>query len=225
MSRKRDLDKENVLRTEEAKRRRLERVLTGYVKYIHPRIYQEAHQFYNNLHAAYPKKKDLRKTHEFQQLKTNNFVLRIPLMDCETTLKTSAQTTNVEETSAQTTNVEETSAQTINVQETSAQTINVLETSAQTINVLETSAQTINVQETSAQTINVLETSAQTINVQETSAPPLSGTIPAETTTTTDLLPIDDAVLEQIMADLRQDPCIRDFFDNYDFEMDDCPLW
>ena len=194
MPRKRDLGKENVLRTEEAKRRRVERVLTGYVKYIHPRIYQEAHRFYNNLDATYPRKKDLRKTHEFQQLKTNNvqgmnnFVLRIPLMECETTLETSAQTTNVQETSAQTTNVQETSAQTTNVQ----------------------------------------ETSAQTTNVQETPAPPLSGTIPAETTTTTtttDLLSIDDAVLEQIMADLRQDPCIKDFFDNFDFEMDDCPLW
>ena len=186
MFRKRDLEIENVLRREEAKRRRVERVLTGYVKYTHPEIYEEAYQYYNRLDATYPDKKDLRKTPPFLLLKANpdhktnkapervkvhqtvektvtdNFVLRIPLMQRKTTA--------------------------------------------------------------------VRETSTTTTNVQETPAPPPSETIvetivetAAETTTA--LSPVDDATLEEIMADLREDPNIQNFFDNLDFEIDNCPLW
>ena len=42
---------------------------------------------------------------------------------------------------------------------------------------------------------------------------------------TVDLASIDDSVLEEIMDGLREDPDLHTFFDDWDFESDDCPLW
>ena len=36
---------------------------------------------------------------------------------------------------------------------------------------------------------------------------------------------LSDDLLEQIVNDLRKDPDISDFFENIDYEMDECPLW
>ena len=182
MSKKRDRELENALRKEEAKRRRTERVLSGYIKICHPEIYGEAYQFYQHLDDMYPNKKDLRKTPAFMSLKdkytksnkpaervkvhhtlektvTDNLVLQIPLMQRKTTA--------------------------------------------------------------------VRETSTTTTNVQETSDPPPSEETIVETTveTTAGLPPIDDATLEEVIADLSVDPNIQNFFDSLDFEFDDCPLW
>ena len=50
--------------------------------------------------------------------------------------------------------------------------------------------------------------------------------ITKETTVeTADLPPINDDILEEIMSSLREDPDIRNFFDDLDFQFDDCPLW
>ena len=50
--------------------------------------------------------------------------------------------------------------------------------------------------------------------------------ITKETTVeTADLPPINDEILEEIMRGLREDPDIQNFFDDLDFQFDDCPLW
>ena len=40
-----------------------------------------------------------------------------------------------------------------------------------------------------------------------------------------ELQPLDDEAFNTLLDDLRQDPDIASFFDNIDFELDDCPLW
>ena len=210
MSRKRDRELENSLRREEAKRRRLERVIAGYINICHSEIYNEAWQFYKGLEEMYPDKKDLRKTPAFMSLKhmrnkptekvnfcrtrertvTDKMVLQIPLM------KTT--TTNVRETSGPSPPSEETTVETT------------------TTNVRETSGPPPSSEETTVETT--------TTNVRETSGPSPSS---EETTveTTTELPLIDDGTLEELIAELREDSNLQGFFDNLDFEMDDCPQW
>ena len=55
-------------RREHAAKTRQERLVTAYVKAKQPRLYNEAVEFYNTLHKKYPKKMDLRKVPEVQQL-------------------------------------------------------------------------------------------------------------------------------------------------------------
>ena len=50
--------------------------------------------------------------------------------------------------------------------------------------------------------------------------------ITKETTVeTADLPPINDEILEEVIRGLREDPDISTFFDDLDFQFDDCPLW
>ena len=191
MSKKRDRELENALRREEAKRRRLERVIVGYINVCHSEIYEEAWQFYKDLDETYPDKKDLRKTPAFMSLRdkkiksagkakfcrtrertvTDKMVLQIPLMKTP-----SPSTANVRETTGPSPSSEETTAETT--------------------------------------TTTVLEMSGPSPSSEETTVE-----------TTTELSLIDDATLEEVIADLSADPNIQSFFDNLDFEMDDCPLW
>ena len=159
MSGKRDFERENELRRVETKRRRVEKVLIGYVKAIHPGIYDEAHLYYSSLDATYQNKKDLTKTPEFRSLiknkvpRTDNFELKIELMEQGTIPETPAP-------------------------------------------------------------------------AAKTTPAPAAETTPAPAAeTTAALLPLDDDTLEQLIADLRQDPVILDFFDNIEHEIDNCPLW
>ena len=52
-------------------------------------------------------------------------------------------------------------------------------------------------------------------------------TLPAEVTTAQDasLSLMDEESLNQIVADLRQDPTIAAFFNEFEYELDNCPLW
>ena len=73
MSRKLSMTRKNIYRREETEKVRIERVVTGYVKYRHPEIYEEAYSFYNHLNELYPNKKDLRRSNEFELLKRGSF--------------------------------------------------------------------------------------------------------------------------------------------------------
>ena len=201
MFRKRDIETERILRREEAKRKRLERIVSGYVKYTHPEIYGEAYEFYTQLDAIYPKKNDLRKTPQFQSLKHNaigktnkravvhhtskktaadNLVLNIPLIQRRTKATTSTTAASVQETPV--------------------------------LPPVETSTAT---------TTKDQETATTMASVQETSV-----LLPVETATETGVLStIDEATLNEIIADLRDDSTIHHFFDNMEFDIDDCPLW
>ena len=44
-------------------------LISEYVKFKHPEVYQEAANFYNQVNAYYPLKPDLRKTDQFKALK------------------------------------------------------------------------------------------------------------------------------------------------------------
>ena len=57
-------------RKQEAIRVRKNRVTQGYIEKKHPEIYKEALEFYHFLDEKYPDKKDLRRTNEFEWLKT-----------------------------------------------------------------------------------------------------------------------------------------------------------
>ena len=95
-----------------------------------------------------------------------------------------------------------------------------------TANVRETSGSSPSSEKTSGPPPSSEETTVETTttNVRETSGPSPSS---EETTveTTTELPLIDDDTLEELIAELREDSNLQRFFDNLDFEMDDCPLW
>ena len=57
-------------RKQEAERVRQYRVTQGYIEKKYPHIYKEALEFYSFLDQKYPGKRDLRKTNEFEWLKT-----------------------------------------------------------------------------------------------------------------------------------------------------------
>ena len=106
MNKKRDYDKERMMRRAEAKKKRVERVVSGYIFHKYPVIYAEALTFYDKLNGIYPGKSDLRKTHQYMAFvrecnasKTvgDNLVLKIPL------IKQPAATTTTTTTTATTT--------------------------------------------------------------------------------------------------------------------------
>ena len=57
-------------RKQEAERVRKNRVTQTYIEKKYPQIYQEAVEFYKFLDQKYPEKRDLRKTNEFEWIKT-----------------------------------------------------------------------------------------------------------------------------------------------------------
>ena len=118
------MQRKNFWRREESARVRESRIITGYVKYKHPEVFSEAKEFYDELNELYPNKKDLRRTNEFEWLKTgtgtkqrkfyerkrkdqkkkkdvtDNMMLRIPLLNQQETATRTAEI--VQETAAET---------------------------------------------------------------------------------------------------------------------------
>ena len=175
MSGKRNLVRENEVRRMDTKRRRAEKVMLGYVKTLHPGVYDEANRYYTNLDKIHPGKKDLTKTTDFRSLLKNKvatmdrFELRIELMDHGTATTT---TTPAAETAP-------------------------------------------------APAPEITPDPA----AETAPAPAPEITLDPVGETTPTLTPLDEETLEQLMADLRQDPAMGDFLDNIDFEIDNCPLW
>ena len=62
-------DRKLYWRRVEAARVRKQRIIAGYIEIRHAEIYKEASEFYEALHQKYPKKKDFRKTNEFEWLR------------------------------------------------------------------------------------------------------------------------------------------------------------
>ena len=190
------MERKNIWRREETERVREGRIITGYVKYKYPEVFSEAKEFFDELNELYPRKKDLRRTNEFEWLKTgsgmkqrkfyqrrvkyqkkkkqvsDNMMLRIPLLDPQEIPQETSAGTETDEIP----------------QETSAGT------------------ETDEIpQETSPGT----ETDEIPIVIE-----------PQEVT----LPPIPDEIIEDIMRGLREDPDIQNIFDEFDFDIDDCPL-
>ena len=55
-----NMSRKNISRRQETAKVRSDRVITGYLKYKYPGIYEEAHNFYEYINGLYPGKKDLR---------------------------------------------------------------------------------------------------------------------------------------------------------------------
>ena len=64
------MERKNIWRRQEANRVREARVMIGYIQFKHPDVYNEAMEFYTDLNERYPNKKDLRRTNEFEWVKT-----------------------------------------------------------------------------------------------------------------------------------------------------------
>ena len=62
----------NIRRQNEVSRVRVNRIITEYVQFKHPEIYAKAKEFYTKLDTLYPRKKDLRRTYEFQSFITGS---------------------------------------------------------------------------------------------------------------------------------------------------------
>ena len=183
MSKQRNRELENTQRREEAKRRRTERVVSGYVKTCHPEIYDKAYEFYQHLDNMYPDKKDLRKTTTFLSLKDKH---------AKSVNKPVNKPVNIP-------------VKRVNVRHTAEKT-----TDNMVLHIPLMQWKTTNIQETTVETVphtSIEETTVETVE------------------TTADLPPIDDNILEEIIADLREDPNIQDFFNDLDFQLDNCPLW
>ena len=94
MSRKLSMTRKNIYRREETEKVRIERVVTGYLKYRYPEIYEEAYSFYNHLNELYPNKKDLRRSNEYELLKRGTFETMRKYYPRKTTGKTTVKTTD-----------------------------------------------------------------------------------------------------------------------------------
>ena len=66
-----NVERKNINRRHEAANVRHNRVIVGYIELKHPETYKEAEEFYEQLNAKYPNKKDLRRTNEYEWLKSD----------------------------------------------------------------------------------------------------------------------------------------------------------
>ena len=231
----RDLVTENENRREEARRVRIERIISGRVKVYYPEIYAESYKFYQHLDSLHPQKKDLRKTPEFRALKRraskivktsqpiDNMVLKIPLMVEKTTTETSNPTplTVVETSDPTPSTVVETSDPTPST---------VVETSDPTPStVVETSDPTPSTavgmsDPTPSIAVGMSDPTPST--TMETSDPPLIDEnllqeVINELRTETSYPPlIDENLLQEVINELRMDPNIQDIFDDMDLDFD-----
>ena len=239
------MSRKNIYRRNESGKVRTERIITGYVKYRHPEIYEEAYSFYNDLNELYPDKKDLRRCNEFEWLKTgtgetmrkyyqrkggrtkrtDNMVLSIELMS-KTAVENSSSPKVTRETSMASdlplVSDEELEQMTEVTQETVVETS--MASDLPLVSDEELEQMTEVTQETVVETSTTPEVTQETV-VETSTTPEVSQEIAVETTMASDLPLVSDEELGQIINDLREDPDLSNFFDNIDFEIDDCPLW
>ena len=223
MNRKRSLETEKLLRRADIKRKRVERVVSGYLCYMHPEIYAEALEYYNRLDAIHPNKKDLRKTPQFlalQHLTTHHkpvektkvqqvtekilrdsFVLEIPLMKRKTAVRQTSTVTRATETSSFTRTTETATTTRAPEKATTITTVTSAPEKSTDITVLGESTST-----------SAPEKSTDITVLGESTSTNASGM--------TDLLPIDDVTLEQIIEELTSDTNLHQFFHDMDFGMD-----
>ena len=197
------MDRKNIYRRQESQRVRVDRIISGYVKHRHPEVFKEANDYYQWLNELYPEKKDLRRCNEFEILKhgTDSPIRKFYTTKKKITHATVSPKSNISDTMVlQIPLMKE--CDIVN------QTIQTAETP--------TCANEITVETTVESETVVVESSSQPETVVETPMPSISFT---------ELPPVSDEMLEQIISGLREDPDICTFFDDIEFQLDDCPLW
>ena len=223
LGKRRNLLRENEVRRHETKKRRADKVVIGYVKALYPEIFEQASAYYVKLDQANPEK-DLTKTVAFRTLQknkvavTDNFELKIKLIDNGKQTKTTATTQAVKTTPAL--EAEATASLTPQPTTDTMYETPLLPLDEETLELPldeETLATMIAVEAEATASPPALEAEATTDTMYETPLLPLD----EETLE----LPLDEETLATMIADLRQDPFMLDFLDNIEFELDDCPLW
>ena len=203
MPRSLSMTRKNIYRRNESEKVRMERIISGYLKYKHPQIYEEAYSFYNDLNELYPDKKDLRRCNEFEWLKTGT----------DETMRKYYRRKNYQRKEART---KRTDNMVLNIE--------LMDNTA-----VENSLSPKVTQETAAEIPEVTQETAVEIPevTQETAVeiPEVAQEIVVEPPMASNLLPVSDEELEEIINSLREDPDLSNFFDNIDYEIDDCTLW
>ena len=178
------MDRKNIYRREETQRVRVDRIISGYVKYRHPDVFNEAKEYYEWLNTRYPEKKDLRRCNEFEMLKHGtDSPVRKYYMKNKKPHATVSQKSNPADTM-----------------------------------VLQIPLMTEG--DIANKTIQTDE-----ITVVESSQPETVVGTPIPAVSHTELPPVSDEILEGIIRGLREDPDLSTFFEDIDFQFDDCPLW
>ena len=198
MARQLSMDRKNVYRREESQRVRIERIVAGYVKHRYSKIYEEAYEFYQHLDKLYPNKKDLRRSNEYEWLKNGT------AQTMKKFYKRKAKDNMVLDIPL--------------LNESEIGTINTTQ-----VDEIPPIQQEIIVHTTQTDEIPPCQQEITAHNTQESSTQETTISMPS--VSSTDLLPVNDETLEEIISGLREDPNLNNIFDNLDFELDDCPLW
>ena len=230
----RNLKRENEIRRRDTIQRRSEKVILGYIKAVHPKIYKEGSQYFDKLNEAHPQKKDLTKTQEYQAITKNNtapmneFELRIELM----TTKNQTTTATVAQETCQETPEPQSSTTCQDHPEPSTMCQDLLpepqpSTTCQDHPEPNTMCQDL-LPEPQPSTTCQDHPEPSTMCQDLLPEPQPSTTCqdhPEPSTMCQDLLPLGEEEMEALLDDLRQDSNIASFFANIDYELDNCPLW
>ena len=190
------VDRKLYWRRVEVEKVRQQRVIAGYVELKHAEIYKEAVEFYELLNQKYPKKKDLRKTNEFEWLKagipekaTKKFYTR--RIKCPDKEKVSSKTTNTDNMQL-----------IIPLMKPPVETQLSGETSE--TNVMIEDAEVVMIEDAEV----VIESSADDKTQDNVFDASLGEIIP-------------DNILQDIMSGLREDPDLQTLFDDLDIDIEE----
>ena len=206
MSGKRDLARENEIRRQTTRRKNADKVLIGYIKTMHPAVYGEAEKYLQGLVAEYPDKKDPSKTQRYQQMlraKTNsvkhpagNKVVKMDRFRLQIELNDYAKSSQTEVTTSNTPGPTVMDEATIQSSQTEVTTSNTPDATPTVMDEV---------------TIECSQVEVTTSNTPD----------PQDATLTV----MDEGTLEQMLADLREDPTIATFFSDFEHQLDNCPMW
>ena len=219
MSGKRDLTRENEIRRLTTIRKNADKVITGYIKTMHPAVYGEAEKYLQDLIAEYPDKRDPSKTKRFKHMlrtKTNSekhparnkvvkmdsFRLQIELNDYTKRSNPPAQSSQAETTTSNT-------PAEVTIQSSQAEAT--------------TSSTPAEVTIQSSQAEVTIQSTQAEVTIQSSQAEATTSSTPDPQDAS--LTVMDEGTLEQILADLREDPTIATFFSDFEHQLDNCPLW
>ena len=211
----------NINRRAETLRVREERIISGYVNYQHPEIYKQAKEFYEHLDVLYPYKKDLRRTNEYEMLKD----VQSRKMRKYYTRKT-VKPKEITDTRKANKPKEITDNMVLRIplmnEHDTENTIHTVEIPLMNEHDTENTIQTVEIPLMNEGDMVEIPTPQHEITVGTTRETAVETPM---TTDPIDLTLIDNEIIDRMIEELREDSGIADFFDNIDYELDDCPLW
>ena len=195
-----NLARKRVLRKDQTEKERKSRLICDYIKLRHPDIHSEAERVYDLLKQVYPEKKDLRKSNEFEHL--SKYGLNMPMKKYY--IRKSKQPV-----------VKNSMILTIPLMTKDDMHEIVTGQSETTVEEVVTGQSETTVEEVVIDQSCQLESTVEEVVMEQSTQPQLESLEP----------PLTDAMMAEIINDLRGDPDIHSFFENIDFELDNCPIW